>query len=327
MIVKIVDNGWGPEFALKRLQEKILGQYFATLVNDVKRYFVIDSTWYTDQIHEQVIADIKFEKPDVVILVSLLDPAVIQREWFADETQIWCVGYYTGLHEIDFWAVVMQHYFKIDFAVDRHKRIDTPFMCLNRKPHRHRQWFYRELCQHNLVDQGIVTLGGNTGTATRALENDVAGSDLAVNGGADCFGIHNDIMSLGRESNWSRCFLNIVTETVFDVDQAWFVSEKIYKPVLGQRPFLVVAPGGAEQWLIKHGFQTYIDDWKELVDVDLRDPRNIPILLQELCRRDANWLRQKYLALRSKIMYNLERFYQHVDEVNQRIEKGIICPI
>jgi hypothetical protein len=118
-----------------------------------------------------------------------------------------------------------------------------------------------------------------------------------------------------------------VTETVFDVDKKYFVSEKIFKPILGQRPFLVYAAGGAEQWLTQQGFEPYLDDFCDVTDLDLRRDRNIVPFLSILCAQGSAYWKRKYLDLLPKIQYNLQRFNEFVAEQRKRIQQGITCPI
>lgn len=130
-------------------------------------------------------------------------------------------------------------------------------------------------------------------------------------------------MSLGPLDIWNRCFLNVVTETVFDVDQEWFVSEKIYKPVIGLRPFLVYAPAGAESWLRHLGMQSYCDDFTDITDLDLRQPDHIPEFLDQLVRQGQDYWRRKYRLLMPKMLHNLSKFHEHVANLKHRVDQGI----
>jgi hypothetical protein len=179
-----------------------------------------------------------------------------------------------------------------------------------------------------VVDQGLVSLGGtDTQPAVKTLRESVPDNDLAPNGAVQHHGIVNDIMSLGDLTNWRSHFLNIVTETVFDVDHKYFVSEKIFKPMLGARPFLVYASGGAEQWLQDQGFETYLDAFGDITDLNLRDPDCIVPFLTQLCSQGPHYWRQKYLDLLPKIQYNQHRFGTFVAEQRCKIQQGISCPI
>jgi len=187
---------------------------------------------------------------------------------------------------------------------------------------------YHQLAAAGILDQGLVSLGGaDTKPAVRTLPESVPDNDLAPNGAIMHHGIVNDIMSLGDLGHWRRHFLNIVTETVFDVDHRYFVSEKIFKPVIGARPFLVYADTGAEQWLQDQGFETYVDDFQDISDFNLRDPDCIAPFLTKLCAQGVGYYQKKYLALLPKILYNQHRFSRFVAEQRMKIQQGISCPI
>jgi hypothetical protein len=206
------------------------------------------------------------------------------------------------------------------------KVIDTAYMCLNRKPHWHRQRLYDQLLNLDLVDQGIVSMGGNNSAAIRTLSIDCGQSNLAPNSGPEQNGIANDIMSLGHSANWIRTFLNVVTETQFDIASTYFVSEKIYKPIIGCRPFLVYAIG-ADTWLTDRGFETYTKDFQDISNLDLTDPYNTAEFLATLCKQNSTYWQAKFVALKDKIMYNKTHFTEYVKQQKLIVKKGIQCQI
>jgi hypothetical protein len=325
MIVQIFDNGWGNVFPVKAFEQQIIDQY---LHNDNERSVLINNTWYTSDYHQQVMSQLRHLDFDQIVLISMLDAPIASPNWYQEfEKPVMAVGYYPGKDTIDFWALVVEQYFDypncdlLDSTV-----IDTAYMCLNRKPHWHRQRLYGQLVNLGIVDQGIVSMGGDNSPAQRRLPIDAGQSNLAPNAGVDQNGIANDIMSLGHSENWQRHFLNIVTETQYDIQSTYFVSEKIYKPIVGCRPFLVYAIG-ADTWLTERGFETYTKDFEDITDLDLTDPRNIAEFLVTLCRQDSKYWQAKFLALKNKIMYNKTHFAEYVQQQKLIIKKGIQCQI
>jgi hypothetical protein len=325
VIVKIFDRGWGAEYPLKKLEQHFVQQYLA---QDHSKIVLINSTWYSSDYHQQVITELRNLEFDKIVLVSMLDAAIPAPDWYQDfDCPVHAMGYYPGPDAIDFWALVAdQHFVCPDFDLHNHSKIDTAYMCLNRKPHWHRVQLYNQLVNLGIVDQGIVSLGGDNGPATRLLKCDSGQSNLAPNAGTEQNGIANDIMSLGHPDNWQRHFLNVVTETQFDIKQTCFVSEKIYKPIIGCRPFLVYAVG-ADRWLIEHGFESYTKDFQDISDLDLSDAHNIPNFLSTLCQQDSQYWQSKYVALKDKIMYNKTHFTEYVKQQKLIVEKGIQCQI
>ena len=329
MIIKEYNNGWGSDVPLKQFESKILEQYLRPWRDDASKTVIVNSTWYNQQFHSQVCEQLSVNTPDRIVLTAMLDAAIVQPSWFADMgCEVYSVGYYRGPCTIDFWALAMDQYFQpVDFDCFRSDLIDCAFMSLNRKPHWHRRKLYDSLCKLHLVDQGLVSMGGENGTAIRKLHIDQGISNLAPNANTDQHGIANDIMSLGDQQNWQRHFLNIVSETWWDLEKNYFVSEKIYKPILGQRPFLVYAKNGARDWLTQQGFMHYCEDFKDISDLDLCQPENIPEFLKTLCGMPKLYWQSKFIALKDKIMYNSNNFKSYVSQIKNKIAKGITCQI
>jgi hypothetical protein len=325
MIIKTFDNGWGNNFPAKSFEQTIVDQY---LHNITSRTVLINNTWYSSDYHQQVMNQLKTLEFDQIVLVSMLDAPIASPDWYQEFGKpVRAIGYYPGKDAIDFWALAVDQYFdypNIDLLDST--MLDTTYMCLNRKPHWHRRQLYSQLVNFNIVDRGIVSMGGDNSPAQRLLHIDAGQSNLAPNAGIDQNGIANDIMSLGHPANWARCFLNVVTETQFDITRTYFVSEKIYKPIVGCRPFLVYA-NGADSWLTARGFETYTKDFQDISDLDLTNPYNIADFLVTLCSQDSKYWQTKFLALKDKIVYNNSNFQKYVTSIKTQIAKGIQCQI
>jgi hypothetical protein len=148
--------------------------------------------------------------------------------------------------------------------------------------------------------------------------------DLAPNSGNNQFGIPNDISTLGNIDYWQQHFLNVVTETVYDINSMNFVSEKIYKPILGMRPFLVYDTDSAYCWLTDRGFESYVDDFKDITDLDLKNPENLAPFLVTLSSQQPSYWKKKLVDLNQKIVYNKQNFYKYVDRQKFKVQKGIV---
>lgn len=327
MISHYHDFGWGPQWPAKQIEHEMVSTYLKPLALSNLRTVLINSTWYSRERHQSTMQWLRANDWDVLVLISMIDPAIITASWFEEfDRPVLTVGGYRQ-HHLSLWAEIAAR--NIPLWHDRSScKIHMPFMCLNRKPHHHRVRLYQQLEELHLLDKGLVSLGAvSVGSAVRSISEQVQDPELAPNGQALNHGIPNDIASLGDRSNWEAHFLNIVTETTFDVDGLYFVSEKIFKPMIGLRPFLVYAPGGAQLWLKDQGFETYLDDFKDIYDGNLRDPNNIPSLLARIGDLGPEWLQQKYLDLLPKMLYNQDRFTSFVKEQRDRIQQGISCPI
>jgi hypothetical protein len=166
-------------------------------------------------------------------------------------------------------------------------------------------------------------MGSDNGVAVLSLDSPEV-SPLAPNTGTEQNGIPNDIATLGNMDNWQRHFLNVVTETVYNINRSYFVSEKIYKPILGMRPFLVYDTDSAYCWLKQRGFESYVDDFADITDLDLKNPDNLAPFLVTLSKQHSSYWKKKLVDLNQKIVYNKQNFYKYVDLQQIQINKGII---
>lgn len=327
MIVKKFDNGWSNQFPSKQLENEIVNRF---LLNEKSRTVIINSVWYTDDYHQKVLKQLSQIEFDQIVLVAMLDAAIPQAEWFRDfNCNIVSFGYYPGFTSLDFWALFLNKFFSpVPHEILLNAgSIDKPYMCLNRKPHWHRKQLYELLVKLNINELGIVSMGSDTGIAIQPLNLDTVHDNLAPNATREHHGIPNDIASLGHIDNWTQSFLNVVTETFFDINQVNFVSEKIYKPIVGLRPFLVYADDGATKWLKDRKFEPYVDDFRDISTLDLTKPENIPYFLKELCEQGSEYWQKKFLDLEEKLLYNNNRFLQYVQEQQYIIQQGITCQI
>jgi hypothetical protein len=329
MIIQTFDNGWGSEFSLKRFEQQIVAEFLNEQITDDTQTVVINSVWYSQEYHQQVMSKLRNLDFDSIVLVAMLDAAIPKIEWYQEfDCPVYAVGYYPGDNSIDFWAVFVNQFFNCPKLSDlmTHDLIDCAYMCLNRKPHWHRMQLYRQLTALNIVDQGLVSMGGD-GHAVRQLITDSEHDDLAPNATRDQTGLPNDIASIGQLSNWQRSFLNVVTETMYNINQNHFVSEKIFKPIVGLRPFLVYDTDGGNQWLTARGFDPYIHDFGDISDLDLSQADNIPKFLKTLCEQPTSYLQSKFVALMPKLLYNRNRFATYVAEQQHKINQGLQCQI
>ncbi len=333
MIVRTFDFGWGPELLTKQLEAEILAQYLRPFADDFSHTIVVNNTWYGDWCHQEVVDYCQHNRVDRLVSVAMIDAPVFYQDRFQGlAPDIRCVGYYNKPDDIDFWALAVDRWFRVpDGDLMDTSKMDLSFMSLNRKPHYHRQQLYDALKSADLLDLGLVSMGAarDGELAQRSLPQDIGVSDqkLNPNPGVEQTGLVNDIMSVGHPDNWKRCFLNIVTETQFDLRKILFVSEKIYKPIMGLRPFLVYAKTGAVPWLTERGFQPYVEDFRDITDLDLSSPYNIVPFLKILSDQPIGYCHHKMLALRDKILYNRNQFDRYVETIKTKVSQGIQCQI
>jgi len=328
MIIKTFDNGWGNQFPLKQYERNIVDTMLTSIIADTSRTVLINSVWYTNKYHQQVLSWLRENNFDQIVLVAMIDAPIPNAGWYTEFCcLVHCVGYYPSEYSVDFWALFVDNFLQTsDTDLFDDSLIDTPFMCLNRKPHWHRRKLYRSLEESGLLDKGIVSMGGG-GVAVRALDTDREHDEFAPNATKDHYGIPNDIASLGHMTNWGRHLVNIVTETWYNINQTNFVSEKIYKPIVGCKPFLIYDADGAVRWLTKRGFEPYVNDFRDISDLDLSEPDNLAQFLVVLSGQPSSYWQQKFIDLKPKMLYNKNHFADYVKQQKLIVEKGITCPV
>jgi hypothetical protein len=329
MIIKTFDQGWGSEYPLKQYEQQVVSSLIKPFVESDQQIVVINSVWYTTEMHDKVMSWLRNNDWNQIVLIAMIDAAIPYPDRYAEFGRpVTGIGYYTGAGQIDFCALFVDHFLQApnnNILLDINT-IDTAYMCLNRKPHWHRKRLFSRLDNLGIVSKGIVSMGGD-GQAVVTLVQDKEHDSLAPNATRDHYGIPNDIVSLGHEGNWRRHLLNVVTETFYNINQTGFVSEKIYKPIVGCRPFLVYDPDGGTRWLTERGFEPYVRDFQDISDLDLVDPHNLPEFLKVLCEQTPAYWQKKFIDLQEKILYNKAHFAEYVNQQKSIIEKGIPCLI
>jgi len=109
----------------------------------------------------------------------------------------------------------------------------------------------------------------------------------------------------------SRGLWHVVTETVF-YDKKLHLTEKIFKPIVTRRPFILVAAPGNLQYLKKYGFKTF-DHWiDESYDSEPDHDKRIQLIINQLdnlCKLDRIDLEQMYKEMTDVLEFNFHWFF------------------
>lgn len=106
---------------------------------------------------------------------------------------------------------------------------------------------------------------------------------------------------------YQRCQLDIVCETNSTISEVFYPTEKIYKPLCGEMPFVALASRGYLKGLRNKGFRTFGEIFDESYDEieDLSDRVNaIGELIKGLSHRDLK------SSCRHITRHNRKRFYE-----------------
>jgi len=195
-----------------------------------------------------------------VIFVSTFDPSIIEMnksfvtEMFNTNEQFRIS--YINCKDICFWLLAVGRYFlNYSIADVTVRNFKYNFLCYQRKFYSSRTYLYEKL-QNKTT--GIITIGN-------MKFNDINSNIPDHRGLTEVRGelmISNDIWSLGNIEIWNSSFLNIVSETWQPLDAAYpFVSEKIFKPIIGLRPFICFGHPKTSELLKSLGFETFDEEF------------------------------------------------------------------
>ena len=223
---------------------------------------------------------------------------------------------------------------------------NRPYISLNRLHVNDRSYrlnLVARLAEHKLLDQGHVSLHlGNT--EYQSWQQELKNPNTKLSRDACQLIIKNckhpltldKTDSTGNMSAdfghqefelWKSGLWHIVTETVFYHDKL-HLTEKIFKPIVSQRPFMLAAAPGNLAYLKSYGFRTF-DQWidesyDKIQDHDCR-LQAIVDQTQRICAMSHVELRQMHQDMQSVLLHNFSHFFlgfkhQIVDELVDNFE-------
>ena len=121
--------------------------------------------------------------------------------------------------------------------------------------------------------------------------------------------MHSCWLSLFDECSSSLAF--VVTETVF-YGRRNHLTEKTFKPICMQMPFIMVSTAGSLKYLRSYGFRTFGDLWDESYDDETDNDKRLDkicdllVSLDQLTDKERQDMYQRSLPI---IQYNYQHFY------------------
>jgi len=121
--------------------------------------------------------------------------------------------------------------------------------------------------------------------------------------------MHSCWLSLFDESAESLAYL--VTETVY-AGRKHHLTEKTFKPICMQMPFVLVSTAGSLRYLRNYGFKTFDSIWDESYDLETDDTKRLVMIANLLKQLDSMSVQQQqdlYTAAIPIVQYNYNHFY------------------
>jgi hypothetical protein len=105
---------------------------------------------------------------------------------------------------------------------------------------------------------------------------------------------------------------HVVTETIY-YDPKLHLTEKIFKPIVSKRPFILVAAPGNLAYLKRYGFKTFdrwIDESYDLEPDHYIRIEKITAEIKRLCELSPTALKQMHREMQDTLEYNYNHFYK-----------------
>lgn len=127
--------------------------------------------------------------------------------------------------------------------------------------------------------------------------------DLSGAGSAHC-GVHEYRL-------WQNALWHVVNETVF-YDAKLHLTEKVFRPIVCSRPFMLAAAPGNLAYLRRYGFRTF-DQWiDESYDHEIDHAQRLNKIVDELvklCCLSRSELHDMYRDMQDTLAYNKQHFF------------------
>jgi hypothetical protein len=125
-------------------------------------------------------------------------------------------------------------------------------------------------------------------------------------------------MSAATDFDFQRtAFWHVVAETVF-YHKKLHLTEKIFKPIIARRPFLLVAAPGNLAYLKSYGFKTFYKWVDESYDNEQDDDKRIAMVvaqLKKLCAMNKDDLYEMQQEMDDILDYNFNHFYGNFKQI------------
>ena len=115
-------------------------------------------------------------------------------------------------------------------------------------------------------------------------------------------------IELRSQTPFNTSFLHVVMETLFE-EQKHHLTEKIFKPIVLQQPFVLVAPRGSLGYLKSYGFRTFDYWWDESYD-NILDPDQRLQAIADVVNSIAQLDYEKLYHMRTEMTEVLEHYHR-----------------
>ena len=221
----------------------------------------------------------------------------------------------------------------LNLTVDQHishKRANADtvkdYNCLQKRLRSHRIWFYIKLFEADILKYGLVSMNKFPAVPTWLDGQSISGEvlehanqllPLLVHGKNNNDYGDNYYIRRIQDKVFLDSWVSVVSEASFaDSDQTIFLSEKIFKSIVCQHPFIIMGNRGSLAHLRKMGYKTFegfIDESYDSLPTFERYDAIIESIKKIIAIKDkAAW----YESMRSILIHNYETLQNNAKQIN-----------
>ena len=254
-----------------------------------------------------------------------LRPNVIAVSDICRESQIVPYNWYYFFHGF----AALDWYRDAQYLPLLNNTFSNVFICLNRLVTKERS--YRLALVADLINKDLIKYGAVSLTSKETWPNEINDSNTKLTSQqieliTSVFSRHTEDLYLDSKDTpgWASAgmssdevelfqdsFLHVVTETIF-YSKKLHLTEKIFRPIVMCRPFVLAGAVGNLAYLKRYGFQTFDRWWDESYDLET-DPakrlEKITAVIDQLCKLSITELQDMYQEMLPVIRHNQEHFY------------------
>jgi len=202
-----------------------------------------------------------------------------------------------------------------DGGLIENRKFDKKFLYLNaRIDYRdYRIALYTLMKSFNILDNCYYSFNARneSNTYKQILLENIDTSGLNLND-------FEQIFYSETNDHYTKSFCNITTESYFDEkyqnrsDGMFFMSEKIFKPLIKQQPFIIIGKQNYLHGLRELGFKTFSDFWDESYDLEEKgDARLSKIInvIKDINNKDISELESIYNKMIPILKHNFKHAF------------------
>lgn len=240
-----------------------------------------------------------------------------------------CNFFATHVANIRYFDEPVEQITSVQHLAHKHNKEISTFNCLNRIVRSHRvalvtMMNYYNLLEGNKVSHSKITSDVQNKSIITRFKLHPAFNDDNMQDTIDKLPlvVDTDDFTVNKAQNFLRdmymnSWVSVITETHYCEfhGTSMFFSEKIFKPILANHPFIIVGAPGSLKMLREQGFKTFSDYWDESYD-DIEDDTYRLEAICELLIQLSKKSHSEWMTIYRNMLPLLEHNYRRLKNTN-----------